>query len=181
MGTRSSSSSATALRVPSVASSTSPGEVEPIGVLICDDIEAMRNLLRIVVDLDPGFRVAGEAGNGHEAVSLALELQPDVILLDLSMPSRTGLDALPAIRVAAPAAAVIAFSGLDESVVGDAARAAGAALFLQKGARPEEILAAIAAVHRSGRGESEAHVAPSQNGGYEQETDAESLTPVQPA
>jgi len=134
-----------------------------------------------LLEVHDGIDVTGEAADGEEALARAAELTPDVILLDLSMPGRTGLDALPSIRAVAPAAAVIAFSGLDESVVGDAARAAGAALFLQKGARPDEILAAIAAVHRSGRGESEAHVAPSQNGGYEQETDAESLTPVQPA
>ncbi|HJX46272.1 MAG TPA: response regulator [Gaiellaceae bacterium] len=152
---------------------------EPIGVLICDDIEAMRNLLRIVVELDPRFRVAGEAGNGDEAVTQAQELQPDVILLDLSMPGRTGLDALPAIRVVAPAAAVIAFSGLDESVVAEAALAAGAALFLQKGARPDAILAAIEAVHQDGGGAG--YIAPAQNGGYGTGQDVQSPAPGLPA
>lgn len=157
----------------------SPNGAEPIGVLICDDVEAMRSLLRIVVELEPGFRVAGEAANGDEVVSKALELQPDVILLDLSMPGRTGLDALPAIRAAAPAAAVIAFSGLDESVVGEAALAAGAALFLQKGARPDAILAAIEAVHGAGRGAGK--VVPEQNGGYETGADVQPLAPGRPA
>jgi DNA-binding NarL/FixJ family response regulator len=165
--------------MPTVARPPSSGGDEPIGVLICDDIEAMRKLLRIVVELDPGFCVAGEAGSGDEAVSQAQELQPDVILLDLSMPGRTGLVALPAIRLVAPAAAVIAFSGLDESVVGDAARAAGAALFLQKGARPEAILAAIEAVHRNGRGADQ--VVPAQNGGYEAGAEVQPLAPGQPA
>jgi two-component system nitrate/nitrite response regulator NarP len=165
--------------MPAVARSPSPGGDEPIAVLICDDIEAMRKLLRIVVELDPGFRVAGEAGSGDEAVAQARELQPDVILLDLSMPGRTGLVALPEIRLVAPASAVIAFSGLDESVVADAARAAGADLFLQKGARPEAILAAIEAVHRKGRGGGQ--VAPAQNGGYETAQDVQQLAPGQPA
>ena len=159
-----------------MARSSSPAGDEPIGVLICDDIEAMRNLLRIVVELDPRFHVAGEAGNGDEAVTQAQELQPDVILLDLSMPGRTGLDALPAIRVVAPAAAVIAFSGLDESVVAEAALAAGAALFLQKGARPDAILAAIAGVHLDGRGP--AYIAPAENGGYEMGADVQVPAPL---
>jgi DNA-binding NarL/FixJ family response regulator len=148
-------------------------------VLICDDVEAMRSLLRIVVELDPGFRVAGEAAHGDEAIAQAQELQPDVILLDLSMPGRTGLDELPAIRAVAPAAAVIAFSGLDESVVGAAALAAGAALFLQKGAQPEAILAAIEAVHRDRRGVGA--VVPTHNGGYEAGADVQPLAPGRPA
>jgi DNA-binding NarL/FixJ family response regulator len=117
----------------------------PIGVLICDDVAAMRGLLRVIVELNPDLRIVGEATNGNEAVSQATALQPDVIILDLSMPVRTGLDALPEIRAAAPSAAVIAFTGLDEDVVGHAARAAGATHFLQKGASPDEILATIEA------------------------------------
>jgi DNA-binding NarL/FixJ family response regulator len=133
-----------------MASSRSSNGTQRIGVLICDDVEAMRRLLRIVVELSPNLRVVGEASNGQEAVSQAKQLQPDVILLDLSMPIRTGLHALPEIRVVASAAAVIAFSGLDESVVGSAALQAGAALFLQKGAADADtIIAAIEDVHRN--------------------------------
>jgi DNA-binding NarL/FixJ family response regulator len=123
------------------------GSVEEIGVLICDDVEALRFLVRCIVGLYPQLRVVGEASNGREAIAMARELQPDVILLDLSMPVCTGLEALPEIRVVAPAAAVVAFSGLDESIVGEAAREAGATRFLQKGAGPDEILTAITAAH----------------------------------
>jgi NarL family two-component system response regulator LiaR len=121
----------------------------PIGVLICDDVEAMRTLLRVIVELSPNLRVTGEASNGNEAVAQAQRLQPDVILLDLSMPIRTGLDALPEIRLVAPAAKVVAFSGLDESVVGETVRTAGAH-FLQKGAHPDAIIDAIESAHRNG-------------------------------
>lgn len=119
-----------------------------MGVLICDDVDAMRRLLRIIVALNPDLEVVGEARNGNEAVLQAAALQPDVILLDLSMPVRTGLDALPEIRIVAPTSAVIAFTGLAEEVVGHAVREAGATSFLQKGATPEEIIAAIEHAHR---------------------------------
>jgi DNA-binding NarL/FixJ family response regulator len=126
-----------------------PPENGSIRVLICDDVQAMRLLLTVIVDLDANLRVVGEARDGNEAVSQAERLQPDVILLDLSMPVRTGLDALPEIRAVAPGAAVIAFSGLDESVVGEAVREAGATCFLQKGADPDAIIAAIEHAHRT--------------------------------
>jgi len=149
---------------------------EPISVLICDDVAAMRSLLRIVVELEPRLRVAGEAGTGDDAVLQAQTLQPDVILLDLSMPRRTGLDALPAIRLVAPTSVVIAFSGLDELVVGDAARAAGAALFLQKGAKPAAIVAAIVAAHLNGRGNGRVVA---ENGDSPTGEDAQSAQPLQ--
>jgi NarL family two-component system response regulator LiaR len=122
-----------------------------IGVLICDDADSLRQLLRIVVGLDPGLHVAGEARNGQEAIAEAARLQPDVILLDLSMPVLAGLDALPAIKAAAPGAHVIAFTGLSASVAEEAVRRAGADSFLEKGARPDAIAEAIKHAFAAGR------------------------------
>jgi DNA-binding NarL/FixJ family response regulator len=113
------------------------------GVLICDNADAMRVLLGIVVGLRPGLRVVGEARNGNEAVAEAKRLQPDVILLDLSMPVRTGLDALPEIRRVAPAAQVIVLSGFVASLIEDDVLKLGAARFIEKGVDPEVITAAI--------------------------------------
>lgn len=62
-----------------------------IGVLICDDVESMRVLLGVVIGLQPGLHVAGEAEDDEQAIAEAQRLQPDVVLLDLSMPQRTGL------------------------------------------------------------------------------------------
>ncbi|MCW2965269.1 MAG: NarL family two-component response regulator [Actinomycetia bacterium] len=114
-----------------------------IGVLICDDLEAMRKLLRIVVELRPGLRVLGEACDGNEAVAEAGRLQPDVILLDLSMPGRTGFDALPEIAQVAPEAKVIVLSGFVAPTTARAVLALGAARCIEKGASPGEIAAAI--------------------------------------
>jgi len=116
---------------------------DEIGVLICDDVDAMRMLLRVVIELRPGLKVVGEARDGDEAIGEAKRLQPDVILLDLSMPGRTGFDALPEIRQVAPKAKVIVLSGFVASTSAPAVIELGAALFIEKGANPEEIVAAI--------------------------------------
>lgn len=116
---------------------------QEIGVLICDDLDAMRALLRIVVELRPGLQVVGEARDGNEALAEAKRLQPDVILLDLAMPVRTGFDALPDIIEAAPDAKVIVLSGFAASTTAANVLSLGAARFIEKGAPPDEIVAAI--------------------------------------
>jgi DNA-binding NarL/FixJ family response regulator len=117
-----------------------------IDVLICDDVDAMRMLLGAVIGLRPGLRVAGEARNGNEAISEAKRLQPDVILLDLSMPLRTGFDALPEILQAAPGAQVIVLSGFLAATIETDVLALGAARFMEKGAHPDAINDAIESV-----------------------------------
>jgi DNA-binding NarL/FixJ family response regulator len=124
---------------------------DTIGVLICDDVDAIRRLLVIVVELDPGLRVAGVAPDGRAAINQAEQLQPDVILLDLSMPALTGFEALPAIKAAAPAARIIAFSGFASSIVERAVLDAGADGFLEKGASAWEIITAIKDAYAAGR------------------------------
>lgn len=114
-----------------------------IGVLICDDNEAMRALLRVVVELRPTLRVVGEAADGHDAIREATRLQPDVILLDLAMPRRTGLEVLPEIRQKAPEAKIIVFSGFSTASVAEGAIDLGAIRYLTKGADPEVINDAI--------------------------------------
>ncbi len=114
-----------------------------ISVLICDDLAAMRMLLGVAVELRQGLRVVGEARDGNEAVAEAERLQPDVVLLDLSMPRRTGLDALPEIRRVAPATRVIVLSGFLASTIAEQALELGAALYIEKGADPDVIADAI--------------------------------------
>jgi DNA-binding NarL/FixJ family response regulator len=113
------------------------------GVLICDDNAAMRALLTLIVDTAHGLRVAGEAGDGDEAVFEATRLQPDVILLDLAMPNRSGLEALPDLRRVAPDAQIVVLSGFPSATVADEVLALGARTYLQKGEDPETIIATI--------------------------------------
>jgi YesN/AraC family two-component response regulator len=102
-----------------------------IRVLLCDDVETMRVALRAVLDLRDGIEVVGEARNGHEAIELATGLQPDVVLLDLTMPGKDGLEALPDVRRAAPAARVVILSGHEGRPIEEAALR-GAERFLLK-------------------------------------------------
>ena len=128
-------------------------------LLICDDTEAIRTLLRTMIERTSDMRVVGEAADGDQVVIAATQLQPDVILLDLAMPVRSGLDALPELRQVAPQAAIIVFSGFASETVIEHALALGADRYLQKGAAPALILATIqhclagrpaqAAAHRS--------------------------------
>lgn len=112
-------------------------------VLIADDVEGIRRLLRIILTMTPEFVVAGEAANGKEAVRLVRELKPDIVLLDLSMPVMDGLESLPRIRYASPGSRVVVLSGFEEERLGQAARSLGAFTYIEKGAPPEEIVARL--------------------------------------
>jgi DNA-binding NarL/FixJ family response regulator len=120
---------------------TSPGAT--VRVLICDDNEEIRELLRAVIETRPSLRVVGEAADGNEAISEAARHQPNVILLDLAMPRRTGFEALLELGRVAPDARIIVFTGFSVASVGEEVRALGAVRFLSKGAHPEVINDAI--------------------------------------
>jgi DNA-binding NarL/FixJ family response regulator len=127
-----------------------------VRVLICDDVESMRVLLGVIVGLRPGLRVVGEAEDGEQAIAQAAKLQPDVILLDLSMPRRTGLDALPEIKQVAPDAKVIVVSGFVSSMIAADVLAHGADRYIEKGADPDTIAATIEKVATAHAGRVEA-------------------------
>jgi DNA-binding NarL/FixJ family response regulator len=114
-----------------------------VGVLICDDNETFRDLLREVVQSRPSSRVVGEAADGNEAIVEAARLQPDVILLDLAMPLRTGLDSILELGRVAPGAQIIVFTGFSEASVAQDVLDLGAVRFLSKGASPDAINNAI--------------------------------------
>ena len=76
-------------------------------ILIADDHELVRKGLRILLETQPGWKVCGEAVNGRQAVELAQQLAPDVIVLDVTMPELNGLEATRQIRKAMPAAEIL--------------------------------------------------------------------------
>lgn len=102
-------------------------------VLVVDDAEDLRALVRIKLEHHGGFTVVGEAANGEEAVMRAAELQPDLVLLDLSMPRMDGLQALPLICDAVPGVRVVVLSGFDADPMAEKALAAGAVKYIEKG------------------------------------------------
>jgi len=112
--------------------------VEP-RILIVDDHPLTRDALSALLRQN-GFTVVGEAADGETAVRRAGELEPDLILLDLSLPGMNGLEALPQLRAAAPAAEVVVLtaSGTEENLL--SAIRAGAAGYLLKSEPPERIV-----------------------------------------
>ena len=109
-------------------------EAEPARVVIVDDAEDLRTLIKRVLDREADFRVVGEAGDGKEAVEVAEREQPDVVLLDIAMPVMDGLQALPHVRKKSPAAVVVVLSGFgSDSRAAQKALELGAHGFLNKG------------------------------------------------
>lgn len=108
-------------------------ERESRRVLIVDDYDDVRMLLRIKLEQHGGYDVVGEAGTGIDAVRLAGELQPHLVLLDVAMPQMDGLEALPLIRDAVDGVRVVVLSGFDQNAMADRALAAGAARYVEKG------------------------------------------------
>jgi DNA-binding NarL/FixJ family response regulator len=120
--------------------------MEPIRVLIADDHPHFRDGLRALLLSASDLEVVGEAGDGEEATSLAAELQPDLILMDLTMPGVGGIEATRRILRTSPHIAILVISMFegDDSIF--AALQAGARGYLLKGALKAEILRSIRAV-----------------------------------
>ncbi len=119
----------------------------PIRVLIADDHEVVRRGLRLFLDLQEGLQVVGEASDGGEAAALAGTCEPDVVVMDLSMPNVDGVEATRLVRAARPAAKVLMLSSfVDERVI--PALRAGADGYLTKDSGAEELAESIRAVYR---------------------------------
>ena len=112
---------------------------EALRVVVVDDAPEVRTVLATELRLAGGFDVVGQGANGHDAIDLASRLAPDIVVLDVSMPDMDGLDALVAIRIAAPATKVVMLSGFAAEELAERARALGAAAFLQKDLPTDEL------------------------------------------
>ena len=119
-----------------------PPDAAPIRVVLVDDNEDIRLLLRFSLERDQGFDIVGEAANGAEGIEVCAELQPDVVMLDYSMPVMDGLVALPHIRERAPDAAVFLFTAETSPSIRERAESLGAT-FLPKHTPLEEIAEAV--------------------------------------
>ncbi|MGW7406029.1 response regulator [Streptomyces sp. NPDC054833] len=115
-------------------------------VLIVDDQPLQRYGFRMLLDSVPETEVVGEAAHGAEAVRMAAELRPDVVLMDVRMPGMDGIEATRRITAAGDRSRVLVLTTFDLDEYVHAALRAGASGFLLKDVRPEELLSGIRAV-----------------------------------
>ena len=119
----------------------------PISVLIVDDHPVVRRGLRVLLEVQDGIEVAGEAGDGATALALAAEHAPDVILLDLKLPSLDGIAVLGELRARASAARVLVLTSATDPASASLAVRSGAAGVLYKDVDPDALVRAIRSVH----------------------------------
>ena len=121
--------------------------METIRILIADDHAFVREGTRRILEQEPDLEVVAEAGDGEEAVKLACDLKPDVALVDVAMPRLDGIEATRRIKAQCPAVAVLVLSAYDDDQFVFGLLEAGAAGYLLKSVRGQEIVDAIRAVH----------------------------------
>jgi DNA-binding NarL/FixJ family response regulator len=112
---------------------TGPREVDPVRVLVVDDHQAFRHALSSALDMVADIEVAGQAGGGIAACDEAEQLEPDVVIMDLSMPDLSGIEAMKRIHERRPDLPVVILTAHADEGVEREAREAGASGFLPKG------------------------------------------------
>jgi DNA-binding NarL/FixJ family response regulator len=117
-------------------------------VLLVDDHAVLRAGLRLLLEAQPDLRVVGEAGDGREALTLALDQRPDLVLLDLTLPGLSGLETLAALHKVLPTAKVMILTMHDDEGYLRQALRQGARGYVLKKAADTELIAAVRAVLR---------------------------------
>ena len=117
-----------------------------ISVLLADDQPLLRRGFRMILEAEDGLAVTGEAGDGAEAVELARQVKPDVVLMDIRMPGTDGIEATRRITAAQPDVRVLVLTTFDLDEYAFGALRAGASGFLLKDVRPHELVAAVRTV-----------------------------------
>ena len=114
-------------------------------VLIADDASFMRQMIRDIIEPE-GWEVVGEASDGVDVVDKFRKLHPDVVMMDIVMPKRSGIDAVKAIKAEDPGARVVMCSALGQEALVTEAIQAGASDFIVKPFKPDAVLAKLAKV-----------------------------------
>ncbi|MGH8718661.1 MAG: response regulator [Burkholderiales bacterium] len=124
---------------------------EVIRVLICDDHAIVRTGLKQILDEAPDMSVSGEAATGNEALQKLREVDCDVVLLDIAMPEKNGIDTLKQIKQVKPGLAVLVLSMYPEEQYAISLLRAGAAGYMTKESATDQLLAAIRKVAQGGK------------------------------
>lgn len=112
----------------------------PLRVVIVDDVDDVRAVLRLQFRLDERFEVVGEGADGYQAIDLARDLQPDLLVLDRNMPRLGGLEAIPQVRDVAPATAIVLYTAAADKALFHDALTAGALDVLEKAAASDDFV-----------------------------------------
>lgn len=120
----------------------------PLRLLVVDDQPIIRRGLALMLGAEPGIEVVGQAGDGQEALDLALALAPDVVLMDLQMPRLGGVAATRQLAAELPRVRVVVLTTFDDDELVFEAIQAGAHAYLLKDAAEEDVLETVHAVHR---------------------------------
>jgi DNA-binding NarL/FixJ family response regulator len=121
-----------------------------IRILLVDDQPQVRQGLRMSLGVEADFEILGEASNGRDAIALAQALQPDVVVMDVTMPGMDGLRATGELASSCPCCAVVILSLRDDAATQAQAYAAGAAAFVSKRESPDALVRAIRGVCAQG-------------------------------
>jgi DNA-binding NarL/FixJ family response regulator len=122
--------------------------MQPITILLADDHNIIRQGLRALLTCESDLKIVGEATSGREAVALAQQLSPDVVVMDLAMPLLNGMEATRQIIHASPNAKVVVLSAYDDDEHVERVLAGGAAAYLLKQTAASELVCAIREVHK---------------------------------
>lgn len=132
---------------PAATAAKSAGQVR---VLLAEDHDLVRRSIAELIAEDPELELVGEAANGEEAIVLAHERHPDVLVMDLSLPGISGIEATRQLTREAPETRIIAFSIHAEQEVSEALQDAGASAFVSKAQAPEHLIRTIREVGGKG-------------------------------
>src|SRR6478672_5069955 len=119
---------------------------DPSTIVIVDDDTDVRLLVRTRLRMSGQFRVVGEGADGAEAVALAEQHRPSLMLLDISMPGVDGLDALPRVLAASPTTRIVVFSGFEEQGLADKTKELGASAFIEKSTSLDTLIERLAVI-----------------------------------
>ena len=115
-------------------------------ILLVDDHAVLRHGIRALLEEHIYWKVCGEASDGREAVQMAMEFRPDLVLMDIAMPIMNGIEATAEIKRLLPATKIVILSMYASVVLSEQARRAGAERTLVKGASLDDLMAALVAI-----------------------------------